>query len=125
LAGLGHPSKFQRVSRLGFVTAPSLNGGQLNFARYLAVSCAGIGLLCIHFGGGGAFAPYEILPATKLTLRPSLAFSYIVGVIAWHSSSGRQPKFAAFDKEWNYGTFAKGVTYMRQGGHHVGHRPTF
>jgi len=31
LASLGHPSKFQRVSRLGFVTAPtSLNGGQPN-----------------------------------------------------------------------------------------------
>ena len=39
---LGHPSKFQRVSRLGFVTAPtSLNGGQPNFARYSAFSCAG------------------------------------------------------------------------------------
>jgi len=119
LAGLGHPSKFQRVSRLGFVTAPSLNGGQLNFARYLAVSCAGI--LCIHFWG--------LLPLTEFCqlqsfpLRPSLAFSYIVGVIARHSSSGRQPEFAAFDKEWNYGTFAKGVTYIRQGGHHVGHRP--
>jgi len=31
--------KFQRVSRLGFVTAPtSLNGGQPNFARCLAIS---------------------------------------------------------------------------------------
>ena len=37
-----YPSKFQPVSRLGFVTAPtSLNGGQPNFARCLAVSCAG------------------------------------------------------------------------------------
>jgi len=34
-ASLGHPSNFQRVSRLGFVTAPtSLNGGQPNFARF-------------------------------------------------------------------------------------------
>jgi len=33
LASLGHPSKFQPVSRLGFVTAAtSLNGGQPNFA---------------------------------------------------------------------------------------------
>jgi len=47
---LGHPSKFQRVSRLGFVTAAtSLTGGQQNFARSLAVSWAGT--LCIHFGG--------------------------------------------------------------------------
>jgi len=39
LASLGHPSKFQRVSRLGSVTAAtSLTGGQPNFARRLAVS---------------------------------------------------------------------------------------
>ena len=35
-------SKFQRVSRLAFVTAAtSLTGGQPNFARWLAVSWAG------------------------------------------------------------------------------------
>jgi len=46
---LVHPSKFQRVSRLGFVTAAaSLTGGQPNFARCLAVSCAAT--LYIHFG---------------------------------------------------------------------------
>jgi len=50
LASLGHPSKSQPVSRLGFVTAPmSLNGGQENFAGCLAVSWAGT--LHIHFGG--------------------------------------------------------------------------
>ena len=31
----------------------------------------------------------------------------------------------AWCKEWNYGTFAEGVTYIRLGGHHVWHRPTF
>jgi len=50
LASLGHPSKFQLVSCLGFGPAPtSLNGGQLNFAGCLAVSCAGT--LYIHFWG--------------------------------------------------------------------------
>jgi len=50
LAGLGHPSKFQWVSRLGYVTAAtSFTGDQPNFARCLAVSCAGT--LCIHFRG--------------------------------------------------------------------------
>ena len=44
---LGHPSKFQRISRVGFVTAPtSLNGCQPNFARCLAASWAGT--LYIH-----------------------------------------------------------------------------
>jgi len=45
---LGHPSKFQRVSRLAFViAATSLTGGQPNFARCLVVSC--VGILRIHF----------------------------------------------------------------------------
>jgi len=37
LTSFGHPSKFRRVSRLGFVTAPmSLNGSQPNFGRLLS-----------------------------------------------------------------------------------------
>jgi len=73
----------------------------------------------------GALAPDGILPCGKFTLRPSLAFSYIGSVTARHSSSGRQPNFAAWYTEWNYGTFAEGATYIRLGGHRVGHRPTF
>jgi len=65
-----------------------------------------------------------ILPAAKFTLRPNLVFSYIGSVTARHSSSGRQPNFVAFCREWNYGTFADGATYIWLGGHHVGHRPT-
>ena len=79
----------------------STDGGESNFARFLAVSWAGT--LYIHFR---ALAPNGILPGAKFTLRPSLAFSYIGSVTARHSSSGRQPNFAALYKEWNYGTFA-------------------
>jgi len=44
---LGHPGKFQRVSRLRFVAAPtSLNGGQQDFAGCLAVSWAGTLYIC-------------------------------------------------------------------------------
>jgi len=32
---------------------------------------------------------------------------------------------AAWYKEWNKGTAIEGATYIRKGGHHVGHRPTF
>ena len=73
LTSLGHPSKFQRVSRVGFVTAAtSLNGGQPNFARCLAVSCAGT--LYIHFRGP---LPHNgILQGAIFTSRPSIAFSY-------------------------------------------------
>ena len=75
---LEHPSKFQRVSRLGFFTAAtSLNGGQPSFARCVAVSWAGT--LYIHFR---RLLPRDgILPGAKFTLRPSLAFSYIASVI--------------------------------------------
>jgi len=73
----------------------------------------------------GAFAPDGILPGAKFALRLSLAFSYIASVTTRHFSSRRQSNFAAWYSEWNYGTFAEGATYIRLGGHHVGHRPTF
>jgi len=72
-----------------------------------------------------AVPPDRILPGAKLTIRLNLALSYIGSVTARHSSIGHQPNFAAWYKEWNYGTFAEGATYIRQGGHHVRHRPTF
>jgi len=82
----GQPSKFQRVSRIGFVTVPtSLNKRQPNFARYLAVSWAGT-LYIYTFSR--AVAPKGILPGAKITLRPSLVLSYIGSVIARLSSSG-------------------------------------
>ena len=53
---LGHPSKFQQVLNLGFVTArTSLNEGQLNFPRCLAISCTGTQY--IHF--------WVLLPLTE------------------------------------------------------------
>jgi len=105
LGSLGYPSKFQRVLRLGFVTAAtSLTGGQPNFARCLAVFLAGT--LYIHFPG--LLPPDGILPRAKFSLRPSLAFSYIGSVTAWDSSSGHQPNFAAWYKERN---LAEGTTY--------------
>jgi len=70
----------------------------------------------------GALAPNGIMPAAKFTLHQSLAFSCIGIVTARHSSNGRQPNFVAWYMEWNYGTFAEGATYIRLGGHHVGHR---
>jgi len=73
----------------------------------------------------GLLPPDGILPGAKFTLCPSFAFSCIVSVTAWHSSSGSQPNFSAWYTEWNYGNFADGATYVRLGGHHVGHRHTF
>ena len=73
----------------------SLTGGQPNFARCLAVSWA-----ATLYTFSGAVAPDGILPSAKFTLRPSFAFSYIGSVTPRHSSSGRQPNFAAWYKEW-------------------------
>ena len=73
----------------------------------------------------GLLPPDGILPGAKFTLHQSLAFSYIGSVTARHSSNGHQPNFAAWYKEWNYGTFAEGATYIWLGSHHVRHRPTF
>jgi len=101
--------------------ATSHTGGQPNFARRLAVSWAAT--MYIHFRG--LLPPDRILPGAKFTLHPSLALSYIGSVTARHSSSGRQPDFGMWYKEWNYRTFAEGATYIRQSGHQVGHRPTF
>jgi len=39
-----------------------------------------------------------ILPGAKFTLRPSLALSYIGSVTAGHSSSRREPNFAALNR---------------------------
>jgi len=98
---LGHPSRFQRVSRLGFVTAAtSLNRSQPNFARCLAVSWAAT--LYIHFRG--LLPLNEILPGAKFTLRPSLTFSYIGIVSARHSSNGVSQTL---------GPWAEGATYIR------------
>ena len=64
MASLGHLSKFERVSRLGFVAAvTSLNGGQPNFARCLAVSWAST--LYIHFWG--LLPPNGIFLGAKFT----------------------------------------------------------
>ena len=110
---LGHPSKFQWVSRLGLVTAQtSLNGGQPNIAQCFAISWAGT--LYIHFRG--------LLPLTEFY---QVQNSLCVQVL--HS-----PTLAAL----LHGTWivsisqtlrhsAEGATYIRQGGHHVRHRPTF
>jgi len=97
---LGHPRKFQRVSRLRSVTAAtSLNGSQPNVARCLAVSSAGT--LHIHFRG---FLPrYGILSGAKFTLHPpSLALLYFGSVTARHLSCGREPNFAALSTGWRH-----------------------
>jgi len=96
---LGHPSKCQRASRLGFVTAATslkFNGSQPNSAQCLAVCWTGA--LHIHFRWFLPRSRSGSLPGAKFTLRPKLALSYFGSVTARHSSSGRQPNFAALSR---------------------------
>jgi len=72
----------------------------------------------------GALAPNRVLPGAKFTLCPSLTFSYIGTVTARHLSSWHQPNFAAWYKEWNYGTFTtEGATYIPRAAITLGIRP--
>jgi len=51
---------------------------------------------------------YVLLPGAKFTLRSSLALSYFGSITAWHSSSGRQPNFAALSKRRHLGLYSAG-----------------
>jgi len=92
-ASLGHPSKFQWVSGLRFLTPPTLlNRRHPNCMMFGHL----LGWFTIHLWG--LLPPNGFLPGAKFTLRPSLAFSYICSIITWHWSTGRQPSFLAFSR---------------------------
>jgi len=106
LASLEHPNKFQRVSRHGFVTAPtSLNEGQPNFAQCLAV-----------FRAGTLYAFLGALVAYRNSARCNIDFASKSSVLLY--------LLAAL----LHGTRAVGVSqtlrrviFTRQGGHPVRH----
>jgi len=65
----------------------------------------------------------------KFTLRPSPAFSYIGSVTARHSNSRSSAKLYGVGQGRELRHFRSSVVstilgYIRQGGRHVGHRPT-
>jgi len=99
----GHPSKFQRVSRVGFVTAAmSLTGGQPNFAQCLAVSWART--VYIHFRG--------ILPLTEFChVHNSVCVQVLRSPILAALLHDTPPRASAklcgmvMYTEWNYGIF--------------------
>jgi len=105
----GHPSKFQRDLRFGFVTAAtSLTGGQASFARCLAV-CWAATLYIYIFGGTCPLT--ELCPVQNShfvqVLRPSLAFFYIGSITAQHSIA------AGVDQTLRRGT-RNGITELSQ-----------
>jgi len=125
---LGHPSKFQRVSRVGFVTPPTpLNGDQPNFARCLAVSWAGT--LYIHFGGS---CPLTEFCQVKNSLCVQVLRSSILAALLHStrevgvSQTLRLATRNGITNVYSLPFSTVGATYiLHEGGHHVGHRPTF
>jgi len=74
---------------------------------------------CIYIFGGSC-------PLTEFyvqVLRPRILAALLHGTPA--AGVTLQPNFASWYKEWNYGTFTEGATYIQLGGHHAGHRPAF
>ena len=126
MTSLGHRSKFQRVSHLGFVTAPtSLNGGQPNFARCLAVSWSST--LCILFWGSCSltkFCHVQNSLCVQVLRSPILAAllhgTRAVGV----SQSLRHGTRNGITELSLLVIFNRGRHLYSEGGHHVGHRPT-
>ena len=82
LVSLGTPANFNRFH----VLATSFDA--VNQTLYHVWPSPAL-VYYIHFLG--LLPPNGILPHSKLTLLPSLAFSYIGTVNALHSSSGRRP----------------------------------
>ena len=99
----GHPSKFQRDSRLAFVTAAkSLTGGKLNFTRCLAVSWASTPYI---FGGSCSlteFCPVQYSLYVQVLRSPILA-------ALLHSST----PVAGVSQTWRRGT-RNGITELSQ-----------
>jgi len=73
----------------------------------------------------GALAPCENFAPVQNSLYVQVLRSPILAALLHGTPAADVSQTAAWYKEWNYGTFAEGATYIRQVGHHVGHRPTF
>jgi len=83
------------------------------------------GLLHYIYTLSGALVPWRNFATCEIHFASKTSF-----VLHWQHScmalqQRGQPNFTAWYKEWNCGTFAEGATYIRLGGHHVWHWPTF
>jgi len=118
---LGHRSKFQRVSRLALVTAATLlteanqtlhdvwpSPGLVYYISLYIIggSCRLTEFCKIHFASKSWAVLFWQRYCTALQQRASAEFCGVVyGMELWN--------------------FRIGATCIQQGGHHVGHRPTF
>ena len=125
LASLGHTSKFQRVSRVGFITAlTSLNQ---TFAGCLTVSCSGTH---IHFWGSCPITGFCQMQNTLCDqlLRSPILTALLHGTRALGiSQTLRRGTRNGIIELLLLVIFNRGRHLYSKGGHHVhvGHRPTF
>ena len=127
LASLWHPIKFQQVSRFGFVTAPtSLSGGQPKFKRCLDVYWAGT--LYIHLWG---LLPLAEFCQVQNSLYVQVLYSPILAALlhctraVGISQSLRHGARNGITELSLLVIFNWGRHLYSEGGHHVGHKPTF
>jgi len=124
LAGLGHPSKFQWGSRLGFVTAAtSLNGSQPNFAQCLTICQTGI--LYLHFRGLLPLTEFFQVLYVQVLRSPVLAALLHATEAVGISQTLRHGIRNGIMELLLLIIFNRGRHLYSEGGHHVGHRPTF
>jgi len=108
LVSLGHPSKFQRVSRLGFVR-PILHrrrSTEVNQTLHDVWPSPGLVEYIYTFGGSCPLTEFCHVqnPLCVQVLRSPMLAALLHGTRI--TSSDRQSNFAAWYKEWNYGTVA-------------------
>ena len=114
---------FQQISCLGFLTAaPSVIRGQPNFARCLAVSWASTN---IYIFGGSCPLTEFCQVQNSLTSKSCVLLYWQRNCTALEQRPSAKLCGVVPYRQWNFGIFAEGATYIRLGGHHVGHRPTF
>jgi len=123
LASLGHPSEFQRVSVLSFITAlTSLSGGQPNFARWLAILWAAT-LDMYIFGGTSRlmeFCQVQHSYCIQVLHSPILA-ALLHGTPVVYVSQSLQRVTRKGIREL---LLLVCTTYILRGGRHVRHQPT-
>jgi len=100
----GTPGNFNGFRVLASLLV-SFTGGQLKFARYLAASWAAT--LSYILGGCCRLTEFRHV---KNLLCVQVSRSPILAALLHGTPSAGQPNFAAWYKEWNYGTFAQGAT---------------
>jgi len=118
---LGTPANFN-----GFRVLPSLlqcrRSLEANQTVHNVWRSPGLVHYYIHFRG--LWPPTEFCPVQN-SFYAQVLLSPILAALLHDTPAARQPDVATSYMEWNYGTFVEGATYIRQGDHHVAHRPTF